>query len=291
MRHFRHAMKDFRNHRFLHGITWMTIVLTVIMAGTFMIFAGNAGKVISSWEVGVKVMVYLDKHIAQKDIDEIQSALERDPDVSRVIFISKEKALETMRATMQRHVAIFQDLEENPLPDAFELHVKAQNKDWTFMEGVTKRLSKIKGVEDVEAGSQWIGRVLGIIGLLRMAALGIGLLFFFVSIFIVSNTIRLAFYSKKDEVEVMRLVGATESFIRTPYYIQSLLLGFTGGLFGIFVLYLIYLTFTIQVDVAFNMLAFRFSFLSGMQICLVLILCILVGFLGAYLSFRQENPE
>lgn len=291
LRHFRHSLKDMRNHRFLHGITWVTIVLTVVMSGTFLLFAGNASEIISSWEAGVKVMVYLEDKLPEQEISRIKTQLEQDADVVSVQFISKEDAMEILRSRMQRHATIFQDLPENPLPDAFELYVKSGSKGWQLVEAVAARVTRIDGIAEVESGGQWIGRLLRIVNLFRISAFGMGALFFLVSVFIVSNTIRLAFYSRKEEIEIMRLVGATESFIKMPFYIQSVLLGVSGGLCGIFLLYGIFWGITLRMDPTFNVLAFDFHFLSLSSVLFILGLCILVGLMGAYLSFRQEITE
>lgn len=290
-RHFRHALKDMRAHRFLHGVTWITIVLSVILSGTFILFASNAGEVIDSWRAGVRVMAYLEKNITEGDLVRIKNTLTEMPLVSESRFISRMEALEFLRVRMQRHAAVFHNLPENPLPDAFELRVKVGDDGWRIVESVARDVEKIKGVQEVEYGGQWVGRFLQVIAILRMAALGMGSLFFLVSVFIVANTIRLAFYSRKEEVEIMRFVGATEGFIKAPFYIQGLILGFSGGLGGVLVLFGVYATLTFRMDAAFSALAFDFSFLPLRTIGQILGISTLVGWIGAYLSFRQDVQE
>lgn len=291
IRHIRHSLKDMRHHSFLHGVAWITIVLTVVMSGTFALFASNTTDVISSWEAGVKVMAYLENGLQNETIAHIKTRLENDPDVVSVQFISREKAMESLRARMQRHATILEDLPENPLPNAFELYVKSSSRGWQLVEAVAARVAKMEGVEDVESGGQWIGRLLRIVTLFRASAYGMGALFFLVAVFIVSNTIRLAFYSRKEEVEIMRLVGATEGFIKAPFYIQSVILGLTGGLFGVLLLYLFFWGLTLGMDPTFNALAFSFHFLSLSSVLIILGLCVMVGLMGAYFSFRQEVSE
>lgn len=291
MRHFRHSLKDMRHHRFLHGVTWITIVMTVVMAGTFALFASNASDVISSWEAGVKIMVYLKDGLPEDQASRVRTQLEKEPEVISVQFISRDEAMKILRSRMQRHATIFKDLPENPLPDAFELYVKSSSKGWQLVEAVATRVARVEGVAEVESGGQWIGRLLRIVNLFRFSAFGMGALFFLVSVFIVSNTIRLAFYSRKEEIEIMRLVGATESFIKAPFYIQSVLLGLSGGVFGLLILYLLFWGITIHMNPAFSALAFGFHFLPQSSVLVILSLCILVGLMGAYLSFRQEISE
>lgn len=291
IRHFRHALKDIRSHRFLHGITWITIVLSVILSGTFILFASNAGDVIASWKAGVRVMVYLEKGLTEKDLVRIKNSLGEMELISDFRFVSKMEALEFLRMRMQRHAAVFHNLPENPMPDAFELRVKVGEQGWDIVENVALHVEKIQGVDDVEYGGQWVGRFLQVIAMLRMAAFGMGSLFFLVSVFIVANTIRLAFYSRKEEVEIMRFVGAEEGFIKAPFYMQGFLLGFSGGLGGILVLFVVYTTLTFRMDATFSALAFDFSFLSLRTAATMVGISAFVGWVGAYLSFRQEVLE
>lgn len=291
IRHLRHALKDIRRHHFLYGITWVTIVLSVILSGTFTLFASNAGDVLSSWKAGVRIMVYLDRGMVEKDIVRIKNMLAEMPLVADSRFISKSEALEFLRIRMQRHAAVFHNLPENPLPDAFELRVKVEENGWHIVEEVAVQVEKIEGVTDVEYGGQWVARFFQVIGMLRLAAFGMGSLFFLVSVFIVANSIRLAFYSRKEEVEIMRLVGAAEGFIKAPFYIQGLLLGFFGGTGGMLVLFMAYTTLTLRMDATFSALAFDFSFLSSNTLASIIGLSTLVGWAGAYLSFRQDVVE
>ncbi|TWI75550.1 cell division transport system permease protein [Desulfobotulus alkaliphilus] len=291
IRHFRHALKDMRSHRFLHGITWITIVLSIILSGTFTLFASNAADVISSWRAGVRILAYLEEGHTEQDRLRIHNILKENNLISDVRFISKTEALESLRSRMQRHSAVFQNLPENPLPDAFELRVRVEGNSWDTVEEVALYVEKIKNIEDVEYGGQWVGRFLKVIAMLRLAALGMGSLFFLISVFIVANTIRLAFYSRKEEVEIMRLVGAEEGFIKAPFYIQGLILGFSGGLGGMLILFLTYITLTFRMDATFTALAFDFSFLPLHTVAVMVGVSTLIGWMGAYLSFRQEVVE
>ncbi|TYT74152.1 cell division protein FtsX [Desulfobotulus mexicanus] len=291
IRHFRHALKDIRSHRFLHGITVVTIILSVILSGTFTLFASNAADVISSWRAGVRILAYLEEGYTEQDRLRIHNTLKENNLVSDIRFISKNEALESLRSRMQRHSAVFQNLPENPLPDAFELRVRVEGNSWETVEEVAMYVEKIKSIEDVEYGGQWVGRFLKVIAMLRLTALGMGGLFFLISVFIVANTIRLAFYSRKEEVEIMRLVGAEEGFIKAPFYIQGLILGFSGGLMGMLILFLTYITLTFRMDATFTALAFDFSFLPLKTVAIMICVSTLIGWMGAYLSFRQEVVE
>lgn len=286
-RHFRYALKDIRMHRFLHTVTLVTITLSVIIVGVFTLFATNAASLITSWKSGVRIMAYLPENTTLAKTTELTNTVKKIPFVGEVRFIPKNEALKTLREQMARHASIFEDLDENPLPDTFEIRVKTEKGDWQTVERVARKIEHLPGVDHVEYGRQWIGKFLRVINLIRIAALSMGGIFFLVSVFIVGNTIRLAIYTRKEEIAIMRLVGAEEKFIKAPFYIQGLLLGLCGGICGITVLFIIYMIFTARMDATFAAVALRIQFISPETMAFIAFCSTLVGWTGCYLSFQQ----
>jgi cell division transport system permease protein len=123
--------------------------------------------------------------------------------------------------------------------------------------------------------------------LFRLASYGMGTLFFMAAIFIVANTIRLVIYSRRDEVEIMRLVGATDNFIKIPFYFEGIIQGALGAFFGLGLLYLAFLFISSNVEQGLLPGLFRITFLPPETLGWILLGSMAVGWLGCYISLKQ----
>jgi cell division transport system permease protein len=202
-------------------------------------------------------------------------------------FISRKAGLEELRAQMPGQASLFEGLKENPLPDAYELRLSNKVQDIAGIEALARRLASIPAVQDVEYGQQWLEQAARALEVIRLTGLVLGVLFFAATAFIVGNTIRLVIYSRRDEIEIMRLVGATDRFICTPFYFLGLLQGATGGLVGLVILLVVFWTVRTQIEPGLWVGPFQVHFLPvGMQLAMVAA-SMMVGCLGCFLSLQQ----
>jgi cell division transport system permease protein len=188
---------------------------------------------------------------------------------------------------MPHHSALLENLKENPLPDAFEVTLQAAARDSAQLQFLAERIQALEPVEEVEYGQQWIQRFTSVINLFSIAGYGIGALFFTATVFIVANTIRLVLYSRRDEIEIMRLVGATDRFIKIPFYLEGMIQGGLGTIIGLAVLYVCYFSLTshFQTSLASGLLTMRFF---PITVCaLIVVGGTLVGWLGCWISLKQ----
>jgi cell division transport system permease protein len=165
--------------------------------------------------------------------------------------------------------------------------VSPENKDWNQIEMLAIHIESSHLVEDVEYGQDWMKQFTGFLNLFKVTGVIMGGVFFMAAVFIIANTIRLLFYSKRDEMKIMRLVGATDPFITAPFYIQGLMLGGGGGIAGILILYLMYIMIIANVDLNFVSFYFTIQFLPFTTSLVIVILSMLTGWMGCYLSLKQ----
>ena len=149
---------------------------------------------------------------------------------------------------MKRQASLFENLRENPLPDVFEVRMIPSTQNWGKVEILAAQIELFPQVAGVEYGQRWLSRVSGIFNLFKFAGTAMSIVFFMASVFIVANTIRLLFFSRREEFEIMRLVGATDGFIKAPFYIEGMIQGVLGGLAGILILFIVFLAITSNVD-------------------------------------------
>ena len=142
---------------------------------------------------------------------------------------------------MKRQSSLFENLKENPLPDAFEIRMIAATQSWDRLEKIALQIENLPHVDEVEYGRRWIGRFTHVINLFTLAGYALGALFFMAAVFFVANTIRLVLYSRRHEIEIMRLVGAEDQFIKAPFYIEGIIQGALGGTIGLVALFVAFL--------------------------------------------------
>ncbi len=288
MKHFGlRALKDILENRFLTAITVITVALSVMIAASFALFFINAGDIINSWQKGIRMMVYLKPDTSEAGRLDTKYRLQSIAGVQEAIFISKKEGLAKLKNQMKHHSALIDDLENNPLPDAFEITISPQARTSEALEFLSERIAHLPSVEEVEYGQQWIKRFTHIIDLFQLAGYGIGGLFFMATVFIVANTIRLVLYSRRDEIEIMRLVGATDRFIKIPFYLQGMIQGGVGTLLGLLVLFIGYLYLSARFEQTIAGALLTIHFLS-LPLCGMIVFCgIFVGGLGSLVSLKQ----
>ena len=239
-RFYKRAIKDILENRFLTAITVITISLSIMIAAAFALFFINAGDLLNLWQKGIRMMVYLKPDTSEAGRLDTKFRLQGISGIQKAKFISKKEAMAKLKTQMQHHTALLDNLKENPLPDAFEITIEPSARNSTELEFLAERINALSTVAEVEYGQQWIRRFTNIINLFRLAGYGIGALFFMATVFIVANTIRLVLYSRRAEIEIIRLVGATDRFIKFPFYLQGMIQGGVGTLVGLLVLFIGY---------------------------------------------------
>lgn len=284
---FKRAIEDFRNNRLLNVVTLLTVSLSILIVSAFILFFINTNEIMNFWKKGLRVMAYLKTEIPSAEMLALKNQLQTMSGVESVIFISKEDALKQLKAQMKRQASLFDNLVKNPLPDAFEIRLSAATQSWEKVELLAAQIESLDEVEEVEYGQKWLGRFTQIFDLFTLTGYAMCTIFFMAAVFIMANTIRLVIYSRRDEIEIMRLVGAAERFIKIPFYIQGLLQGALGAAIGLAVLFVAFLFMASNIEQGFFSGLFNIQFLSPLISAAIVLASMLVGWLGSYLSLKQ----
>ncbi len=283
----RRAIQDILSNRFLHSVTIIIITLSILIVSSFCLFFINASDVMESWKKGIRIIAYLKADASEARILDLKLKLSQQDRVEKIRFISREDALKLLKSQMGRQNSLLDNIRGNPLPDAFEIRITAPTKNWEEVEALATRIESFSLVDDVEYGQRWMGRFSSIFQLFKFSGIAMGVVFFMASVFIVANTIRLLFYSRHDEFEIMRLVGATDRFIKAPFYIEGIIQGALGGIIGISILFVSFLIISSNIDQGvasyfFSIRFLPFSFIFGILAC-----SMFAGWLGCFLSLKQ----
>jgi cell division transport system permease protein len=286
--YIKRAVKDIINNGFVSSVTIVTVSLLVLMVTSFMLFLDNAGRLMEGWRKGVSIMAYLKNDTGDEEIEILLDKIKDIDGVKEVRFISSQQALEILKEHLDHQGAILDNLEDNPLPDAIEIVTRSGSLDnaLTFqqVEALAIEIETYHEVDQVEYGQQWLSRFSSMFDLFRLISLIIGGIFVVAAIFIIANTIRLVIYTRRDELQIMRLVGAYDRFIKIPFYLQGIIQAGLGALIGIMILYSGYLYLLSSIEEGF-ITGFRFLSLNA---CVTIIfLSMLLGMLGCFVSLRQ----
>lgn len=285
--HLNRAITDIKRNLFLSIITVTTIALSVLIVSTFALFLTNANNILNFWEKGIRLIVYLESGLTPEETEGFQQDIRQMKGVAKVKFVSKEEGLKRLRKQMQGQPSLLADLEANPLPDTLEVWVSPQRRTWKDIEMLAIHIESSHKVADVEYGQNWLKRFTGLLKLFKLTVTLMCTVFFMAAVFIVANTTRLLFFSKNEELRIMRLVGATDRFIKRPFYLEGLLQGGAGGIIGVSVLYIVYLLIAANINLSMVGSFFEIRFLPLPATLGIIVGSMAAGWLGCYISLNR----
>lgn len=289
--YYRKAIEDIRTNRFLAVVTTLTIALSVLMASTIALLIVNTQDLMAQWKDGIRIMVYLAPDLDPDRQKGVGEKIRRMPGVQRASFISKAEAMTTLRSQMARQGALLDNLRSNPLPDAYLVQMDPVHQRLGSIETLSKALEILPGVDDVEYGQQWLGRFIRLFDVAALVGYALAGLFFMAAVFFVANTIRLVIYSRRDEIDIMRLVGAEDRLIKMPFYTEGIILGFLGGCLGLGVLGAAFGILSARMDTGLTAGLFDVRFLPPLALAVVVASSMIVGWLGCFLSLQQHLKD
>lgn len=284
---FRRGFVDFLNYKYLHGICVITIALSVFVISAFGLFLLNAGDMMASWKKGIRIIAYLTPATGVSEGQEVMVAVSGYPGVGGVEYVSRHDAFEWLKAEIGQQSALLEGFAENPLPDALEISLSDDIEGADAISALATRIGDLPVVEDVEYAQQWVERFSGVYNLFKMTSLVLIGLIFTAIMMIVANTIRLILYSRIDEIKITRIIGADDAFVKYPLYFEGMILGLTGGVTGMLLLYGAYGITVPQLSSAGLLVYFHVRFLPWTMVLILLLSSVLVGWVGCYLSIRR----
>ncbi|MDR7237748.1 permease-like cell division protein FtsX [Neobacillus drentensis] len=236
----RHARDSFKN---ISRNGWMTfasvsaVTVTLILVGVFFVIMMNLNRVAETIEDDVQIRVHIDVAATPQDQQTLKSEIERIPEVKNVTFSSKKDELDNLVSSLGEEGKSFKLFEQdNPLNDVFI--VKTKNPTDTMK--VAKQIEKSTYVAKVKYGQGKVEKLFKFIKASRNVGVVLIIGLFFTAIFLISNTIKITIIARRREIKIMRLVGATNTFIRWPFFLEGLWLGFLGSILPIILISIAY---------------------------------------------------
>lgn len=282
------ALQDIGSNGFLHAITVAIIGLVLLILAAFIVIFMNVNRIAERWQADIRIVAYVKEGVDQDRISLLHQRIKGFYGVNEAVFVSADEALVRLRSQMRNQAGVLDGLKENPLPASFEISLNPVFHDRKSIEGLAAQVRETEDIGDVQYGEAWLNLFLDFFAFFETAGFITGGLLLLVAIYIVSNTIKLTLFARKDELEIMQLVGATRYFIKLPFYIQGILQGLAGALISLVTLYVLFSVFVSRLccaDLPFT--PFRVWFLSKEMMGMVVLLGVLTGWVGSYLSLRK----
>lgn len=287
-RHIRESLKSLVRNGWMTFASVSAVTVTLLLVGVFFVILMNLNEMANSLEKDVQIKVFAETTATEEQLDTLESQLKSIREVESVNFSSKDNELKALAESMGEDGKVFVELfqESNPLSDVFI--VKA--KDPLDTMKVAKKIENFDYVEDVRYGKGVVEKLFNVLEVSRNVGIVLIAGLFFTATFLISNTIKITIVARRREIEIMRLVGATNGFIRWPFFLEGIWLGILGSIIPIVLITTVY-------DEFYNTLAPRLesSFIQILETTpfayqvggLLLLLGCLIGAWGSLMSVRK----
>jgi cell division transport system permease protein len=269
----------------------LTVLITALVLGVFIPIVQATTGTANSIRNKVVVDVYAKDSASLKQLHDLRDSLAATPNVKKIDFITKQKALADER---KKHPEAYKLLGANPLPNLFRITPSDPDKIDAIVDRLAPvdpktgdRKPQLSAIDEVRNRRDETSKILSATGLVKLLTAGLTALLVLTSIALIANTIRLSIFSRRREVEVMKLVGATNWFIRWPFVIEGVIVGLMGGILAVLCLMIAKATFVDPLEERFALLSAPNTIDFPLLIGVLLIACVAVSAIGSGLTLRR----
>ena len=268
-------------------MTFLTVSLSVLIFAFFYLIYTNMLGTGERLSDDLRLIVYLEEGPGTEMKEQLRRKIKNFDDVEEIIFVSKSEAYERFVAQLGDDSDVLADMPENFLPASIEVVPLKSLRGYRQIKLFSEYLASLPGTEKVQYGQEWMERFHYFTRLLTIVVLLSGALLILTATFMVAYTIRLTIMGRKDELELLKLVGATNSYIRTPFLLEGILQGFMGSVIGLSALYCLFQWISLRFTGPGILNLFQFNFFSFRVILIIILGSISLCSLGSYSSIRK----
>lgn len=280
----RETLRSFLRAPLLSVLSVATIAFSLFTFGLFALVAVNFRSALAGLAERVEIVAFVLRGTPPETITLASQDIAAFPEVLEVAYVTEEQALERAQEELVEFREMYRDLASNPLPASLEIRLHPEYRNAAQAQQVAERLRNFPFVEDVRYGQDWVERLDRLRTLAGFIGGVIGIAFAAVAMVIIGVTIRITVLQRAEEIAIMRLVGATNAFIRQPFLLDGALKGLAGGVAAVLLCWLGFMIF--RSTAGFDLSAL--VFFSGAQVLLIILFGVLIGFLGSLLSVGRH---
>ncbi len=285
----RRALRNMWQCPFLCSVAVGTVAVALAIMAFFAIVVLNVQQLTERWNKNVEVIAYFDQAPQSGVLDQWIQRIESLPEVAAVAYVDPRTAFERFRKRLGDEADLLEGLSSEVLPASLEIALKPASRNQQGVGTVVSWLQQQPAFADLQYGQQWLERFEAFLQLLKLAGAVLGGFLLFAALFIVSNTIKLTLYARRDELEVMSLVGGTPLFIKAPFLLEGALQGTFGGVLALLFSYALFTAFLEQglSTVLLNTGLEGITFLPMAYQAVLVGSGTLLGFFGSLFSLRK----
>ena len=262
-----------------------TVAISLVILGLFLIMVMNLNNMAAHLESQVQINVYLEDNLSEAERYEIGNNIKKIKGVEEITFVTKDEAIERFRERLGEQKYLLDALDDaNPLPYSYEVKLTLPEQ----VKSAAAEIAEYPGVKTAKFGQEAIEQLFKLTHMIRVFGVVLILFLVFATLFIISNTIRLTVFARRKEIGIMKYVGATDWFIRWPFIMEGMALGFGGALIATLVLRTSYSAITNQIYQSFMFLPLipQYPFLTNLTILLI-VLGMIIGALGSAIYLKK----
>jgi cell division transport system permease protein len=227
---FHEAVDNIKSNRTTTFVALATTTFTMLAMGVFLLLYLNIQEVLGSLREEIKVILYIRDAVSPQAVSRVCALIGQDPAVAGIEYVSREQALATFRAQFPSEERLLSGLGDNPFPASLVIKVSPAYRSSEQVRELVQKLNALSETEEVLYSQDWIENLAVALRSLKVLGLGIGTVLAASMVTILANTIRLTLHARRDEIEILKLIGATTAFIKTPFVLEGALLGGAGAL-------------------------------------------------------------
>lgn len=286
---FRRVLKSFREVFWTHLLTSGTMAVTLFIFGGFLLIQQNLQGLLKGWGSRIQLFAYLDTSTPAADTESLLARVNSYPEIERSRFVSQKEAWEGFKKSLGSQSGVLEGLSAEILPASLEITLKTAYRNHGALTEVVKRLSAEKGIGEVEYPEEWMEKFSLLLLGVQWAQWVLGGFLFAAALLIIGNTVKLAILARKDEIEIMQLVGARRLLIKAPFVLEGMVQGLLGAGLAVLCLWQLFISLTSQLPGSLGILAERaqLQFLDPDSLLFLVGLGWAMGTLGSLLSLRR----
>jgi cell division transport system permease protein len=286
------ALRDLRRGGRVAISAIMLITLSLAALGAFWLLSSNLGQAVAQFRERVKIVVYLKREPPAAEASALAERVRRMPGVSSVRYVGKAEALGTLRQVLGKDASVADSLPQNPLPASLEITPTDEGSTLEGARALVTQLTTLPETDEIGGGVDWIERFAHGQRLLWVFGLGVGAVLALAATLTVTTATTLVLHARRDEMEIMRLVGAPEHVVRMPLLLQGMMQGLMGAMLAVWVLIVCYALAGPRLEplVSEVLGVTRLAFLQPLNIVALMLAGTLLGGVGGLLARGRPEP-
>jgi cell division transport system permease protein len=283
------ALTSLWRSRLINALSIGTIAVSIFVLGAFLTVASSLNEVVDRWSRKVSVTFFLADGLEPHIRESLINRLKDDPAVESIEVVSREQALDRFRTLFRDLHTLPDDLGENPFPASLEVALRAARQSADEVRRLVQEFEKAPGVQEVQYDLLWIERLSTAARLVRGVGALLGGILVLAGVFTISNVIRLTVYARQDELDIMRLVGATRGYVKGPFVVEGMLQGGLGGLVSVGLLWIAFRVLATDAMAASDLMGRAVVFMPRHLALLLVAGGMIVGVAGSLVSLGRTR--